>query len=126
MGLNYEQVYDLGKGNPSVISGLEFFFLPKSNAIIILAATSKRLYQFKGVVAYREERPWFNSIFNSYISQISEESYKEFGPSSPPGVNFFSDHAVTRLHVHYVPGLAYPSSIAYLTDSGVMVDSEVR
>jgi len=118
------QVYDLGKGSPSVISGMEYFFVPKTTKIVILVATSRRLYQFKGSVLYKEERPWFGNIFNSYISG-SEENYKEFGPLSPPGVKFFSDHAVSRLNVRYVPGLAFPSSISYLTDAGVMIDCEV-
>jgi len=109
-----------------VISGLEYFFIPKSNKCVILVATYKRLYQFKGEIAYREDRPWFSNIFNCYLSQTSEEHYEEFGPPSPPGVKFHSDHAVSRLHIHYGPGSVRPTSIAYLTNNGVMVYNDVR
>lgn len=109
-----------------MISGLEYFFQPKSNKLFILVATSKRLYQFRGSISYREERPWFASIFTSYISQSSEEYYREFGPPSPTGNKVYSDHAVSRLHIHYFPGIGFPCTIAYLTDTGAMVYNPVR
>jgi hypothetical protein len=104
-----------------VVSGLEFFFQPKTNNIYILVATSKRLYQFKGSLSYMDERPWFSNIFNAYINQSSEEYYKEFGPPSPTGFKVLSENSVSRLHIHYFPGVGFPSTIAYLTDNGVMV-----
>lgn len=93
--------------------------------MVILVATSKRLYQFKGNIPHKDERPWFSGIFTSYISQSSEEYYREFGPPSPTGIKVFSDHAVSRLQIHYVPGMGFPSTVAYLADNGVMVHSPV-
>ncbi|CAL8101844.1 unnamed protein product [Orchesella dallaii] len=120
---NLKQVYDIGKGNSTVICGLEFFFLPRSTKCYIFIATSKRLYQFRGNIPYREERPMFTGIFNSYISQTSEETYKEFGQNSPTGN--WTGQAGNKLSILHSSNLPYPRAIAYLSDSGLMVFNHV-
>lgn len=117
------QVYDIGRGTPTIIWGLEFFFLPRSTRCYIFVATSKRLYQFKGNIPYREERPMFTGIFNNYMSQSSEESFKEFGLNSPSGN--WTGQTGNKLSVLHAPNLPYPRSITYLSDTCLMVFNHV-
>jgi hypothetical protein len=65
----WRQVYDIGKGQASPITGLEFHRLPKSKKFFILATTPMRLYQFQGVITGdpETERPLLVGIFNDYL-----------------------------------------------------------
>jgi len=116
-------LYDIGKGNAAVISGLEYFFLPRTNKCFILVATSKKLFQFKGFVQNKDERPWFSNIFNTYLSQSGMEEVLEFGEVAPYVV---SDQAISRLSVLYDTGTGYPRNIGYLADTNSLIYNDVR
>lgn len=65
----------------------------------------------------------FTGIFNAYISQSSEESYKEFGTSSATGN--WTGQAGNKLSILHSSNLPYPRSISYLTDTGLIVFNHV-
>ncbi|CAG7718037.1 unnamed protein product [Allacma fusca] len=119
-----QQIYDIGKGGPSVISGLEYFFLPKSNKCYIMVATARKLFQFKGFVANRDDNgkePWFNPIFTTYLRDSAEESL----PLGDQVLYPQSDQSTWRLHIHYDYGMAFPKSIGCLTDSGYLMFNNI-
>jgi hypothetical protein len=62
------QVFDIGKGNSTPITGLEFHRVPGSEKYFVLVTTPNRLYQFIGYVTNSDEKPPLQQIFNSYLS----------------------------------------------------------
>jgi hypothetical protein len=62
------QVFDIGKGDNTPITGLEFHQVPGSEKYFVLVTTPNRLYQFVGVVTNSDEKPPLQQIFNSYLS----------------------------------------------------------
>jgi hypothetical protein len=61
-------VFDIGKGNNTPITGLEFHRVPGSEKYFVLVTTPNRLYQFIGYVTNSDEKPLLQQIFNSYLT----------------------------------------------------------
>ena len=81
------------------------------------------MYQFKGFIPNKDDRPWFTNIFNNYLSQSGIEEVLEFGELAPYVV---SDQAISRLNVLYDTGSGYPKNIGYLADTNSLVFNDVR
>ena len=62
------QVFDIGKGNNTPITGLEFHRVPGSEKYFVLVTTPNRLYQFIGYVTNSDEKPLLQQVFNSYLT----------------------------------------------------------
>lgn len=62
------QVFDISKGQPMPIIGLQYHKVGKSNLFFILALTLTKLYQFVDVVFNKDERPMFQQVFNNYLT----------------------------------------------------------
>ena len=115
-------MYDVKEGIvPTVISGIEYFFLPKSNKVYIMVATARKLYQFKGFVPSQDDRPWFERIFSSYSKDTNEESlsFEEQGMYSQ------SEQPHCRLKILYDVNMFFPKSIGYLADTGDLIFNNV-
>jgi len=61
-------VFDIGKGNSTPITGLEFHRVPGSEKYFVLVTTPNRLYQFIGYVTNSDEKPLLQQIFNNYLT----------------------------------------------------------
>jgi hypothetical protein len=61
-------VFDIGKGNSTPITGLEFHRVPSSEKYFVLVTTPNRLYQFIGYVTNSDEKPLLQQIFNNYLT----------------------------------------------------------
>lgn len=64
----YIQVFDISKGQPTPIIGLEYHRVGKSKLFYILALTLTKLYQFVDFVFNKDERPMFQQLFNNYLT----------------------------------------------------------
>ena len=64
------QVFDIGRGQHSPITGLEFHLVPHTRGkYIILATTQTRMYQFQGNVSGGpEQRPLLLEVFSRYLN----------------------------------------------------------
>lgn len=68
------QVFDIGKGNSTSITGLQFHRVPGSEKYFVLVTTPNRLYQFIGYVTKSDEKPLLQQIFNSYLNVPGKRS----------------------------------------------------
>lgn len=126
------QLYDIAKEKETtaVISGLEYFFIPRTLKCFILIATARKLYQFKGFISGKEDSPWFHSIFNSYLSQSGSEEVLSLGGFEPKDTLRssdvpMSDKAISRLNILYDNGTGYPKCIGYLLDGNSFMINDV-
>lgn len=62
------QVFDISKGQPTPIVGLQYHRVGKSDLFYILAITPTKLYQFVDVILNKDERPMLQQIFNNYLT----------------------------------------------------------
>jgi hypothetical protein len=70
------QVFDIGKGNNTPITGLQFHRVPGSEKYFVLVTTPNRLYQFIGYVTNSDEKPLLQQIFNSYLNVPGKKKKK--------------------------------------------------
>jgi hypothetical protein len=68
------QVFDIGKGDKTPITGLEFHHVPGSEKYFVLVTTPIRLYQFIGNVTNLDEKPLLQQIFNRYLAAPGNKS----------------------------------------------------
>jgi len=61
-------VFDISKGQPIPIIGLQYHRVGKSDLFYILAITSTKLYQFVDFIFNKDERPMLQQIFNNYLT----------------------------------------------------------
>lgn len=103
------QVFDIGKGTQTPITGLEFHRIGHSSKYVIFVTTPKRLYQFMGHSG-SDERPLLQPIFNSYLN-VPETGFQEI-PSSL---------TYSRLQFYHSPTSATntPTLFAWLTEPGI-------
>lgn len=71
------QVFDLGRGTPTMITGLEYFRLRSAgegqSVYGVLITTMTKLYQFQGNLMNRmDDRPLLQSIFHAYLNTKGE------------------------------------------------------
>lgn len=67
--LHYQnfQVFDLGKGNPHAITGLQYCRVGKTDTYFVFATTVNRIYRFLGKNSGPDERPLLQHLFNKYL-----------------------------------------------------------
>jgi hypothetical protein len=75
------QVFDIGRGTGTMITGLEYFRLRSAvegqSVFGVLVTTMTKLYQFQGNLVNRmEDRPLLQSIFNAYLNVKGKFSAK--------------------------------------------------
>lgn len=103
----WRQVFDIGKGNSTPITGLEFHRVPGSEKYFVLVTTPNRLYQFIGYVANSDEKPLLQQIFNNYLTV--PEGFQEI----PSSLKY------SRLQFYYPNPKELPKTFAWLTEPGI-------
>jgi len=63
----YRQLFDIGKGQHTPVTGLQWHSVPGSGKHFVLATTPTRLYQFQGTVPSSSDRPLLQSVFSNYL-----------------------------------------------------------
>lgn len=103
----WRQVFDIGKGNNTPITGLEFHRVPGSEKYFVLVTTPNRLYQFIGYVSNSDEKPLLQQIFNSYLTV--PEGFQEI----PSSLKY------SKLQFYYPNAKGLPKTFAWLTEPGI-------
>ncbi|PNF16669.1 putative vacuolar protein sorting-associated protein 18 [Cryptotermes secundus] len=103
----WRQVFDIGKGDNTPITGLEFHRVPDSEKYFVLVTTPNRLYQFIGYVTNSDEKPLLQQIFNSYLTV--PESFQDI----PSSLKY------SRLQFYYPNPKGLPKTFAWLTEPGI-------
>lgn len=99
------QVFDVGKGTNTPITGLEFHRKPQSDVYYIFVATPSRLYYFSGKTN-PEEKPLLHQVFNCYLNVPEENTYIPGEHNNLPysRLSFWSENLIT------------PDSFAWMTE----------
>ncbi|XP_072931688.1 vacuolar protein sorting-associated protein 18 homolog isoform X2 [Epargyreus clarus] len=71
----WRQVFDIGKGNDTPITGIEFRRINSTTEYFIFITTPNRLYQFIGDAVFTDDKPSLQYIFHSYLTIA--ESFQE-------------------------------------------------
>ncbi|KAJ9580206.1 hypothetical protein L9F63_004149 [Diploptera punctata] len=103
----WRQVFDIGKGNNTPITGLEFHRVPSSEKYFVLVTTPNRIYQFIGYVSNSDEKPLLQQIFNNYLTV--PEGFQEI----PSSLKY------SRLQFYYPRARSLPKMFAWLTEPGI-------
>ena len=64
----YRQVFDIGKGQHTPVTGLQVQAVPNTSKYLVMATTTTRLYQFQGYVSSSSDRPLLQQVFNNYLN----------------------------------------------------------
>ncbi|EFA08901.1 Vacuolar protein sorting-associated protein 18 homolog-like Protein [Tribolium castaneum] len=103
----WRQVFDIGKGSNTPITGLDYHKVLGTDKYIIFAATPTRLYYFTGR-AEHEEKPLLQQVFNRYLNIPEKETYLERDSSLKYSrLKFWSEN------------LTVPNAFAWMTEKGV-------
>ncbi|KAL0278891.1 UNVERIFIED_CONTAM: hypothetical protein PYX00_000572 [Menopon gallinae] len=62
----WKQVFDIGQGTNTIITGIHICQLAGKNKCIIFVTTSNKIYQFKG--SYTDDKPALQQIFKTYLN----------------------------------------------------------
>ncbi|KDR19383.1 Vacuolar protein sorting-associated protein 18-like protein, partial [Zootermopsis nevadensis] len=100
-------VFDIGKGNSTSITGLQFHRVPGSEKYFVLVTTPNRLYQFIGYVTKSDEKPLLQQIFNSYLNV--PEGFQDI----PSSLKY------SKLQFYYPNPKGLPKTFAWLTEPGI-------
>nr|CAD7458172.1 unnamed protein product [Timema tahoe] len=103
----WKQVFDIGKGANTPITGIEFHRVPGSEKYFVLVTTPDRVYQFIGYVSNSDEKPLLQQVFNNYLTVA--EAFQEI-PSS-------LKYSKLQFLYHSPKGL--PRIFAWLTEPGI-------
>lgn len=88
------QVFDIGKGSDTPITGIEFRKTGYANKYFIFVTTAERLYQFMGYANY-EDKTLLQPIFNAYLN-VPEKGYmKKSSALNYSRLQFFCDKSTT-------------------------------
>lgn len=103
----WRQVFDIGKGTNTPITGLEYFEIPGANRLIIFAATATKLYYFTGK-GDQDDKPTLQQVFNRYLNVPEPETYIEVESNLRYSkLKFYSDNLTT------------PNYFAWMTGKGI-------
>ncbi|XP_025200060.1 vacuolar protein sorting-associated protein 18 homolog [Melanaphis sacchari] len=106
----WKEVFDISKGQPIPIIGLQYHRVGKSDLFYILAITPTKLYQFVDIIFNKDERPMLQQIFNNYLT-IPERFYE-----IPTVVKH------SKLHFYFLNNdFTVPKYFGFLTELGVFV-----
>nr|QHN70697.1 deep orange [Limenitis arthemis astyanax] len=103
----WRQIFDIGKGNDTPITGIQFHRINKTSKYFIFVTTPKRLYQFIGHATFSDNKPSLQSIFYSYLT-TPETGFQDI-PSTLKysKLQFFFDKSNN------------PKTFAWLTEPGI-------
>ncbi|XP_065571293.1 vacuolar protein sorting-associated protein 18 homolog isoform X2 [Artemia franciscana] len=113
----FKQIFDVGKGQPTRITGIEFHQCNRSDGIgyFIFVTTMTRFYQFIGSVNSEDTRPLLVNVMNMYLNM--PEKFWEF-PSSDVHVEHLLKTKPLQI---WKPHLKLaPSHFAWLTTSVIV------
>ncbi|CAG9821457.1 unnamed protein product [Phaedon cochleariae] len=103
----WRQVFDIGKGTNTPITGLEYYRIPGSFRYVIFATTPSRFYYFSGK-ANLEEKPVLQQIFSKYLNIPEPKTYFECeGNLRNSKLQFWSEN------------LTVPNTFAWTTEKGI-------
>lgn len=103
----FKQVFDIGKGSNTPITGIEFHCIPNSDNHFIVVTTIDRLYEFGGSASNANERPFFQQIFNSYLNKTEQF------------VSMISKLKYSKLQFYYPVEGKLPTQCAWLVEKGL-------
>lgn len=105
--LNILQIFDIGKGKDTPITGIEFHRVNSTSKYFIFVTTPKRLYQFIGHAVFNDDKPSLQTIFHSYLT-TPETGFQDI-PSNLKysKLQFFFDKTDS------------PKTFAWLTEPGI-------
>lgn len=107
--VSFAQVFDIGKGSNTPITGLDYFKVVGSDRYVIFAATPSRLYYFTGSANF-EEKPVLQQVFNKYLNIPEPETHIECENTSImrySKLQFWSENLIT------------PNQFAWITEKGI-------
>lgn len=99
-------MFDIGKGSPIPITGLEFNRVPHTDKYYVFVSTSDRLYHFIGHSS-PEEKPLLQQVFNSYLN------IKERYHSVPSKLKY------SKLRFWYETQSMMPKTIGWMVENGI-------
>ncbi|KAK6624157.1 hypothetical protein RUM44_011015 [Polyplax serrata] len=102
----WKQVFDIGKGTDTPITGMHMYRLPGKDKYFIMVTTATKLYQFRGSVT--DDKPVLQQVFKTYLS-IPEKF------ESVPTVNHFK----SKLDFYHSNIKEVPKRFAWLTGNGI-------
>ncbi|XP_023014330.1 vacuolar protein sorting-associated protein 18 dor isoform X2 [Leptinotarsa decemlineata] len=103
----WRQVFDIGKGTNTPITGLEYYRIPSTDKYVIIAATPSRLYFFSGG-ANIEEKPVLQQVFNKYLNIPEHETFIECASNLRYSkLQFWSENLIT------------PNAFAWISEKGI-------
>ena len=107
---HYKQMFDVGKGQYTPVTGVQVHQVPGSSRYIVLATTPTRLYQFQGSVSSHSDRPLLQTVFNNYLHV--QERFLELPSNLKYSVLsfFFSQNKQNKL---------FPSQFGWMTEPGI-------
>jgi hypothetical protein len=104
----WRQVFDIGKGTNTPITGLEYHKVLGGDKYVIFAATPSRLYYFVGR-AEHEEKPLLQQVFNRYLNIPEKDTY----------IDSESNLKYSRLKF-WSENLTVPNSFAWTTEKEII------
>lgn len=108
-----KQVFDIGKGTNTAITGLQYHRVPKSDNYFIVVTTMNRLYYFVGR-SNPDDKPLLQQLFNSYLN-IPERNFHEICNKSK----------YSKLRFWYDKNECTPKAFGWMTEEGIFY-SEVN
>ncbi|XP_071444491.1 vacuolar protein sorting-associated protein 18 homolog [Hetaerina americana] len=105
----WKQVFDIGKGSDTPITGIEFHHVPRTDRYFIIVTTLTQLYQFIGESVGSDDRQLLQPIFSKYLSK--PEMY----------LAMISSLTYSKLQFYYPSPRSLPKNIAWLTGSGLFI-----
>jgi len=112
---HFRQVFDIGKGQHTPVTGLQYHSVPSTGKYFVLATTPTRLYQFQGYVSSSSERPLLQQVFSNYLHV--PERFLEL-PSSLK-TSTLSFHWASPSSNGLAREAKLPDQFGWLTESGV-------
>ncbi|CAG9857094.1 unnamed protein product [Phyllotreta striolata] len=123
----WKQVFDIGKGTSTPITGMEYFKIPSSDKYVIIVVTPTRFYYFTGRVM-SEEKPVLQQVFNKYLNIPEQETYMECNDDMKfSKLQFWSENLITPNSFAWITGKGiYFGQIDIFTDNIKSVESKVN
>ncbi|GJQ72360.1 dor [Trypoxylus dichotomus] len=106
----WRQVFDIGKGTNTPITGLEFYQIPSTDKYFIFVATPLNLYYFDGKVN-SAEKPLLQQVFNKYLNVPEDDTC--FKQTDPKPLKY------SRLKLWSDQPNETPKSFVWLTSKGI-------
>ncbi|KAF5295166.1 hypothetical protein FQR65_LT10554 [Abscondita terminalis] len=104
----WKQVFDIGKGTNTPITGIEFYQIPNSDKYFVFIATPSRLYYFNGHTNF-EEKPLLQQVFSKYLNVPESQTFYEVKSSL----------RYSRLRF-WKENREYPTTFAWLIENSVI------